>query len=371
MSNSYSNKLFLNLLSSSILNIPADAKLFEGVDYTTWKDIEGIARKQSVSALIADKVLSLPVGSLPPKDLIMVFVSQIEQTKALNRKMIDVLLKVKTEYTKVDMPIVLLKGLSVGINYPNPLLRNPGDIDVFIYRECDYVRSIDFITGKGIKTEVGNHIHYKYDLDGVNVENHCRISYFKHKKYDRLFAEWEKELIDKENFTFVEIGGELIKQLPIEMNAFYIFQHFFLHFVQEGVGFRQYCDWLLFLSKYHKEIDSDSFTAIAKKYAMLYPMQVFARASVKYLGISETIFPFKMISNSRYVDIVIKDILNSGNFGFHKPGKKRPKDKIVGMWYSFVSTIKRSIKFGLLSPQHCGILPIKKLMYRLKIGLNA
>jgi len=370
MNNHNINKLFLNLLSSSISNKPADANLFRELDSLSWKKIERIARKQSVSALIADKALSLPEGSLPPKKQIMVFFSQIEQTKALNRKMISVLLKVKAEYLKVDLPFVLLKGLSAGINYPEPLLRNPGDVDLFLYRDGDYERSIDWLESNDIELGIGNHIHYKFDVDGISIENHSRITYFNHKKYDKLFADWEKELIEKENFTYIELGGQTIKQLPVEMNAFYIFQHLFLHFVHDGVGFRQYCDWLLFLHKYHKDIDSKSFTSIAKSYALLYPMQVFARAAVKYIEVPESIFPFEMIKDNRYVDVVIEDIFNGGNFGFHKPGKRRPEEKMDGMWFSFTSTLKRSIKFGALSPQHCAILPTKKLVNRLRIGLK-
>ncbi len=144
----------------------------------------------------------------------------------------------------------------------------------------------------------------------------------------------------------------------------------FRHFVHLGVGFRQYCDWLVFLAKHRDEINADSFTALAKSYALLYPMQVFARAAVKYLGASEAIFPFEVIADNEHVDWVIEDILHSGNFGFHRPGKQRPKEKLQGMWFSFKTTIGRSKKFGVISPEHSKILPVVKLMNRLKIGFK-
>ncbi|MFA5650281.1 MAG: hypothetical protein WC914_03990, partial [Proteiniphilum sp.] len=114
-------KLFLNLLGAAIRDVPADPALFKGLDAATWKKLEGMARKQSSSALIADKALALPEGSLPPREQNMVFITQVEQTRALNRKMIHVLRELTGEYAEVSLPFVLLKGLSNGLNYPEPL----------------------------------------------------------------------------------------------------------------------------------------------------------------------------------------------------------------------------------------------------------
>lgn len=361
------NELFLNLLSAAILNKPVDADMFEDIEATTWKRIEDIARKQSVNALIADKALSLPERSLPPRDLRMLFLSQIEQTKALNRKFTNVLLKLNIEYSKDNYSFVLLKGLSNAVNYPDPLLRNPGDIDLLLFKKGDYEKSISSIKSKGIQVKIGDPINYSFIFEGISIENHRRITFFDNIKYDNLFHKWEKELFEIENFISIEIGGEKINQLPVVMNALFIFQHLFRHFAHTGIGFRQYCDWLLFLYKHHKEIDCDVFTSIAKTYALLYPMQVFALAAVKYLQVQESIFPFKMITDDKYVHLVIEDIFDGGNFGYHKQGKKRPEEKLNGMWFSFISTIMRSIKFGALSPQHIRILPIVKIINRLKI----
>lgn len=370
MKGSYTDNLFLNLLSSALLSKDVDSSLFKGLDDLSWKSIRDTAIKHGVSALIADKALTLPEGCLPPKSQMLEFISHVEQTKALNRKMIYVLHKLADEYQKVNLPFVLLKGLSVGINYPEPLLRNPGDIDLFLYRKGNYKKSIDWISGKGIVLEVGDHIHYTYNFDGIIVENHCRISYFDNRKYDEQFRVLEEELSEKENFTFIEIDGKKFRQLPVEVNAFFIFQHMFRHFVHMGVGFRQYCDWLLFLSKYHSDINPESFTAIAKSYALLYPMQVFALTAVKYLGVSDSIFPFNMISEDKYVDKVIEDIFDSGNFGFYKHKTKRPKGNMRSLWYSFRYTIKWTLEFGSLSPQHIRILPLVKFKKHLKSLLN-
>ncbi len=370
MSSPTINNLFLNLLSAAIWDKPADADLFEGLDFKTWNEIVDMARRQTVSALIADKSLSLPKESLPPRELILQFMIMIDQTKALNHKMIHVLSELTKEYKEANFPFCLLKGLGNGMNYPSPMLRNAGDLDLYIYRKGDWGKSKEWILEKGFEVEDDHDIHYTFSKEGIAIENHHRITHFDHKKYDNLFKKWEEKLIRKENFASIQIDNLTVQQLPVEMNAFFIFQHMFRHFIHFGVGFRQFCDWILFLSKHKNEIDSISFTAVANSYALLYPMQVFASVAVKYLGAPETIFPFEMIQNDAHADLVITDILDSGNFGFHRSGKKRPKEKMSGFWFSFTSTVRRSKKIGAIAPQHIRILPFKKLIGRFKIGFK-
>ena len=141
--------LFLNLLSAAIWDKPADAALFEGLDTDTWKGITELARQQTVSALIAEKVLSLPKKSLPSKEQIFQSIVLIEQTEALSRKMINVLSELTQEHEAADIPFCLLKGLGNGVNYPKPLLRNVGDLDLFLYRKGDYEKSKKWITKMG------------------------------------------------------------------------------------------------------------------------------------------------------------------------------------------------------------------------------
>lgn len=370
MNNQQTTDRFLHLLKAAIWNSEVEAERFVGMDERAWRDLRRLAMEQSSLALVADKALTLPEEVLPPREMRVSLYTFIEQVKATNRMMTAVLLKVKENYDRQGYPFVLLKGLSNGLNYPQPLLRNPGDIDLLLYGEGDYHAAAEWLKAQGIETEVGDHIHYKYDRDGVDIENHHRITYFDYPKYDKQFREWEEQLFADGGFASVVLDGEEIQQLPHEMNAFFIFQHLFRHFVHFGVGLRQVCDWLLFLKRHREELDEASFTALIESYALLYPMQVFARAAIDHLGATKKIFPFPIIETNKHSEMVIKDLLDSGNFGFHRSGKQRPPSKYAGMWFSFTTTIKRSIKFGAISPEHIRVLPRKKLINRLRIGFK-
>ena len=468
------NSLFLYLLSAALWDRPADGLRFKGLDGGVWKKIAVLAHKQSVSALVADKVLSLPEESLPSRELRMQLLLQIEQTKTLNRNMVRVLGALQQEYEQAGFPFVLMKGLASGAQYPNPLLRNPGDIDVWLYRPGDYEKARVWAAGQGYQADDAGHIHYNYAWRGIVIEPHCRISYFDRKKYEKQFVAWEKEVAEQARFGRVPVAQLLrepslqspqqsqpqqsqeqgqplqsqsqqgqpqsqqqgqpqpqqpqqsqsqplqqepqplqqpqqqgqplqepqplqqepqplqqpqqpeiaVQVLPVALNAFFLFHHMFRHFVSLGVGFRQFCDWILFLQHYHGEIDRQEFTERVRSYGLLYPMQVFARVAVEYLDASEEIFPFPLLPagrterhgrherHERHVRRVAADILKNGNFGFHRPGKKRPPGKYSGMWFSFVLSVKRSLKFATLSVSHILIVPYKKLTNRFKIGFR-
>src|SRR5690606_30654076 len=115
-----------------------------------------------------------------------------------NKKVLSVLHTISNEYAKLGIPFLLLKGPSNGSNYPDYFLRTPGDLDLLLYRQGDYEKARDWIARQGIPIVESSGIHSKFYMDGVSIENHHRITYFNHKKYDRRFQAIEESLSCKE-----------------------------------------------------------------------------------------------------------------------------------------------------------------------------
>lgn len=150
MNDSAVESLFLHLLAAAIWDTEPDAGRFVGLDDATWSSIVRLAKQQSSLALIADKVLALPEPSLPPRPMRISLYTFAEKVKATNLRMGEVLNTLSAEYANEGFPFVLLKGLSNGLNYPQPLLRNPGDIDVLLYRKGDYERAKQWLVAQNI-----------------------------------------------------------------------------------------------------------------------------------------------------------------------------------------------------------------------------
>ena len=353
--------LFLELLSASIWRKPvASPGLFTNLTVNDWKGLLSIASLQGTIALVSDAALSLPKGSLPSLPVIVELVNNVETIRKMNDRHIDKLQEIKEEYEKNDLPFIILKGLGLALNYPEPKLRNTGDIDVFLYRPGDYERSADWIKQKGLKSypEHDNHKHLPYTWDKIYIENHGDLLFFEREKYNRLMRDMYINRIESGNIPIVSIGGRDIKQLPNDINAFYVFAHMFFHIIHYGCNFKQLTDWVMLLNRHHSEINKAEFVAMAKAFDMLRPMQAFARIAVEHLDAPEEIFPFEINrSYDRLAEQMLNEMFRIDEYGVHnsnKGDKKVWKRRFV----QFIRQARHAGRIAELSPAHVLYIPI-------------
>lgn len=363
--------LFLELLRSAIWDRKPQSTLFESVSPETWGDILTIARQQSLQALIADRILVLPEAQLPPYDTLATLLTQIRRNEARNLKLNKTIVDIHKEYSVLNIPFVLLKGQANALCYPNPLLRSSGDIDLFLYNEGDYDKANQWVKEQGYIYHVDDRDgHRAYEIGDVVIENHKFITFFEKKKYNTTLQGLLKDIVAQNNFEEIRINGLAVRILPPEMNGFYIFLHFFFHFIHGGVGYRQFCDWVLFLYAHHGQIDDDRFEALAKSFDVLYPMQLFAQAAIKYLNAPESIFPISLIPESRYSGMIVEEIFKGGNFGFHHTPYQKNYKTWTRRWLIFRNTVSKTIRFGAMAPQYLWIIPGVSLFNRAKKALT-
>jgi len=362
--------LFLELLASVILNRPVRESLFENIHEETWRLLMRYAGMQRMNAMVADGIAKLPAKYVPPRSLAASLLLQVAKTEEANRELNLTLAEIVQEHEAENLPFVLLKGQGNALYYPNPLHRAPGDLDLFFYRQGDYDRAKKRVIEKGYPLEEESIKHQGYNRGTVHIENHKTIEVIHLKQIDKKLQQKVKEITDKENFEIIRINETPIRVLPAEFNALYLFIHLFHHFIEFGVGMRQICDWIFFLSARHTEIDKKKFMETAEEFNLLNPMRVFAHAAVKYMEIPPEIFPFEPGEYTPNSDLVMNDILDGGHFGFYRSGKKRPKGKWSGRWFSFKRSVQRSLRLGPIAPSYIYTLLFFKLSTRLKMTLR-
>lgn len=368
--NNLANPLFLELIRSAIWNRKTDESLFTDINEAVWKEIIFFAESQSVSALIYDGILTLPKYVWPDKKTVYKLFLQTEIIEKSNQKFIDELKNISYEYSKIDCPFILLKGQGNGTLYPNPSHRNPGDIDLYLYRKDDYLKANSWAVSNGFELEDENIHHQGFEYKGIHIENHKSICFFGIKKYDKLFDEIIKDIIQKDMFEEIDLDGLKVKILPVELNAFYIFYHLFHHFIHLGIGMRQLCDWTLFMKTHIANINSNSFNELVDSFDLTYAIKAFASFTVKYLGAKPEYFPFETNINNKYVDIILEDVFNGGNFGLDLLKKRSFHNKLHRKWYSFKFSTKRIVKIAGLAPEHIKPLPFIKLDTNLRLLVN-
>lgn len=360
--------LFLELLSAALWNRPPKEQLFRDTTASVWQEIHELAMAQKVTALVYDGVMLLPPSLRPEKKILYKLHLQTEAIEKNNERINRVLKMISDEYRNIGCPFVLLKGQANASFYPNPRHRTPGDIDVYLYQKDGYNKANHWARSRGCDMETENIHHQSFDYEGVHIENHKEVSYFGIVKYNRLLGKKVQEIVANNGFLPLDIeDGLSVRVLPHAFNAFFIFQHLFLHFIHLGVGIRQLCDWALLWNAHSSQINKADFLRLAREFGLPDAMQVFASVAVKYLGANPAIFPFDTDTAGKYVDVVMDDIFKGGSFGHALYQNKRFSGKLHRKWYTFKCTVRRMRKIYGMAPRHIATLPINKVLTNIKL----
>ena len=194
--------------------------------------------------------------------------------------------------------------------------------------------------------------HTAFTYGRTIVENHGRAVFFDHKRHNRYFDALVREAIDTQSLVSQQHGDYTIATLPHELNVVYVFIHLFFHWLHWGVGFRQYSDWLLMMTKLQGQVDREKVLRYAEDLDIFYPMQLFAQAAIRYLRVSPDIFPFPLLPEyDPHTEDILRDVMHSGNFGFaQRPIKSQ--SKWVTNWRKLVFKVRRSRRLYSITPIH-------------------
>lgn len=239
------------------------------------------------------------------------------------------------------IPSVLLKGQSMARNYPNNLLRECGDIDLYIgpehFQEAMRVLSAiaDHVDAK--KTEK----HRELWFGEAEIELHQYSVLPKTRRQERFYRALEAEGLGR-NLLPLNFGGVQVNTPEPTFNAFYLFYHAWIHFQESGLGFRQLCDWTLYLHAHRERIDRERLRAILDGMRLLVPWQLFGCIAVHDLGLPKEEFPGydeARLEKSRRTRAMI---LSEGNFGRYAPTRtQRPNGYVTGKLHTFLGFIRR------------------------------
>ena len=84
--------------------------------------------------------------------------------------------------------------------------------------------------------------------EGVTLENHREMVTIFSPALQREFLR-QLDAWYPQGARIVEIDGYDIPVPPLEFDVLFIFLHMYKHFVLEGVGLRQLCDWAIVLDR--------------------------------------------------------------------------------------------------------------------------
>ena len=252
-------KQFIDLLSNSIRNEVCKKK-YDNVD---WNELMNLSRKHKIEGLIYSALnksrLLENIDEDKVKDLKKeVFFTGVTQISNMSKLEI-----VFNEFSKENVPVIVLKGLVVREYYPQPEQRSMSDADIFV-KAKDINKSKKILIDLGyteIDAEASHHI--KYIKSGYPmIELHWHV--MKRDGFSDELDLFEDDIWDRT--IEVKVKGAKVLSLGYEDLALHLCMHMAAHLAASGFGVRQIVDLVLLVEKKGHLIDWTLFINKAEEF---------------------------------------------------------------------------------------------------------
>ena len=296
--------VLLNLLAKELFGFECEINL-DDIDF---KELYNEARTQTVIGIAFN---ALPKNA-PEKDVDTYLLWQqttfaiIRQT--LNNNFANVQLNELLKQNEIKHATI--KGYSSAYYYPEPNLRQMGDIDFLIDKSDVDVASKILLDNGFVNGHEANELHIDFKKNKLSYEMHTEVTTVPIGK--EFVLKTFDDLIDKA----VEVDSACGKiTIPCEYHhGVTMLTHMQRHMTNgSGIGLRHLCDWAVFVNA----IDNDSWIEIFETKLKNIGLWQFARVISK----SASIY-IKMPTKSWFSDVddelaksLIDYIFESGNFG--------------------------------------------------------
>lgn len=351
-------KQFFALAQSGLWGADADPSLFD--EHTDWKSLYRYGQKQTLLGVLFDGIQTLPAEKQPPRQLYLQWCNSVLQIEDYNRLLNRELANVYALYRANGIEPVLLKGQGVAQNYRNPLHRQCGDVDLYVGKKY-YTLVNNLLSEEATNAREENYTHTNITWHGISVENHRILSSLSspaaHRHFKKEIARWHST----KTFRNLEIGECKASVPPLTFDTAYILVHSVLHFLNEGIGLRQICDWACLLHAQREHIDRQEVKKLLRKWKLTKAARIFGVIAVNYLGLPAEDLPLDYtVKDLKSGEWLLNDIWQGGNFGKHDPNRKqRPKGYWRSKWFTFTRASKRCLELRTLVPAEAHWYPVK------------
>lgn len=360
------NEVFFSILRSvlwgSLVEIPAD---------TDWKGVLNMAARQkclhAFSVWNKAHRISTPFDKHLQPTMFMVLQRQVR----LNHLAVEVI----ELLAQHDIPATLIKGYSLSGLYPDPDMREFGDVDIYVGEE-NYHRAAEIVTAAypdaHWHSDIRGGIHFILVLDEKQdrvVELHRVTMEFADGKADALYQAFTHKHL-AQTTTTVDIYGQAIPVPSAAYNALYVFMHAWHHFESTGVGLRQLGDWALCLSQAHAQASSEEWQALVSEIGELLTAlhmtkvwQTFGHLLVQELGLPHEAFPLYTTKYQRRAKRLLRQMLRDGHGGRPAtfklkeialmrcfPWERPAKNRVLQIGYTFSRLLFEAWQMGKLFP---------------------
>lgn len=273
-----------------------------------WRDVNALAERHGLSAIMIDGIERLPESIRPPKEDLLQMIGKVMQGYEYRFESYRrAIAELATFYNSHGYRMMILKGYACSLNWPKPEHRPCGDIDIWLYGDYKEADSI-LKKEKGIDVDNDRQHHTVFNWHGFMVENHFDFTDLHHHKSNMEIEKILKDLGQKSTNT-IDICNQKVYIPSHNMHALFLLKHNMAHFAAEGMTLRQLLDWGFYVKAHTNEIDWPWLEGVLEESGMTPAYNIFNAICVDDLGFDSNSFPNVQIS-PRLKDKVLNDILN-------------------------------------------------------------
>lgn len=238
---------FLRFCIGSAKEIPGSLKEVD------WKELYAIAKKQALLGVLFYGIQRLPKELAPEQKLLMQWMVMAEMIRKQNIKLFQDSVKVCLNFENEGFANCILKGQGNALLYPDPYMRTPGDIDIYLAggrkRVMQYINKV-------CPNQVMRYHHVDFPVMKTAIEVHFTPSYMFFPIHNSRMQKWFKEVMGEQCNHRVSLpdGYGEIHVPQVSFNVIYILSHLYRHIFTEGIGLRQLLDYYFVLLKWHTDL---------------------------------------------------------------------------------------------------------------------
>lgn len=308
---STAEKQYFSLLRAALWGTPVDAN--EAID---WDAVIRIAEHHSNNVLLSDLAFRLDEVNRPSPQLAAHMQSEMRGNLFKTMKLKQIMVSAVKLLREHHIEPVLLKGFGLAMLYPNPNLRQFGDIDLYVgldrfHESCALLRQLPGGYNWGEEEDVGH--QYNIEFGPYPMEIHRVSAETDDPKELSVYTAIERDGLHEHTQQVVYEGFEI--SIPSkEFMVFYTFYHTWHHFLTSGVGWRQVADTALTLHAYHGALNLEKLHSWLVQMHLLKPWQAFGYLMVEQLGLPQSELPFYDARCRSTARRLYRRIMMTGNF---------------------------------------------------------
>lgn len=320
-----------------------------------WGGLLDMAEKQSLAGVLLNGLEKLPNAQRPLQELLFEWIG-VQQMVISTNKVQDRKSRELYEWFKANgYESCVIKGQGVARLYPQPELRQAGDIDIWVSGDRDDV--VDKMSSTGVDVTLIDYVNcHAAFFNDVEVEVHFRPTYFFNPFANKRLQKWIQVNKPVQMANYDASAG--FSHPTISFNLVFSLIHIYRHVFSEGIGLRQLMDYYYILSHSTEEERNiaiatlNSFGLAKFVGTVMYVLQkVFAMDSSMLLS----------QPNEKEGKFLLEEILRGGNFGFYDDRFRRITDE--HRWRRGIENLKRNMLFLRHYPNEVAWIPAWKVWH--------